>query len=247
MKKIAFGFMTWMLMLFLVSCNQAPQGTVEIGGLRKQVDSLSTLVNSMHEEFEILKYGLSKRGLSIEQMREEMEADTKVWDIPVGESAVLGNPNAKITIVEFSEFQCPYCSRIAPYLDTLMRKYPNDLRMIYKHFPLSFHQQATGAAAAAMAAQAQGKFWEYRFALAPHFRSLTDSTFLAVAQQVGLDLKRFQKEMAMDEAKQKRIDADLALGQKVGVKGTPNFYVNGKRMDRFSPDAIEAMLADLKK
>jgi protein-disulfide isomerase len=245
MKKL--GLLLLPLLFVSVSCNSVPQGAAGIGDLRVKYDSLANVVSKMNEEFEILKKGLEKRGVSIEQMRAEALAETKVWDIPVGQSGVIGNPNAPITIVEFSDFQCPYCTRIAPYLDTLMRKNPDKLRLIYKNFPLSFHAQAPAAAAAAMAAQAQGKFWEFRYAVAPHFKTLNDSIFVAVAKQIGVkDLAKFKKDMVLDATKQARIDADLKLGQEVGVQGTPNFFVNGKRMDRFSPEVIEEMIKNLK-
>ena len=246
MKKLAF-LMFPFLVLGVSSCNSAPASSVQLHDLRTKYDSLATVVYQINSDFEILKKGLEKRGLSIEQIRAEIEAENKVWDIPVGQSVILGNVNAPITIVEFSDFECPYCSRIAPYLDTLMKKYPDKIRMIYKFFPLNFHKESPSAAAAAMAAQMQGKFWEFRFAIASHNKELSPETFRAVAKQIGLNMEQFEKDMVLDAAKQARIDGDLALGQSVGVQGTPNFYVNGKRMDRFSPDVIEDMVAKLKK
>lgn len=230
------------LFLVSVSCN----ATVGQPNLQSKVDSLSAVVSKMSAEFEILKFGLEKRGLSIPQLKAEMEMESKVWDIPIGSSPIVGNPKAPITIVEFSEFQCPYCSRIAPYLDTLVRKYPDKIKLVYKHFPLSFHANAPAAAAASMAAQNQGKFWEFRYALAPRFKELNDTTFISVAKQVGLNIEKFKKDMTLDAAKQARIDEDVQLGAKVGVQGTPNFYVNGKRQDRFSPELIEQMIKELK-
>ena len=240
MKKIIMPLLA--LFLVVVSCN----ATVGDSHLGSKVDSLANSLQKLTEEFELLKWGLEKRGISIDQIRAEREAENKVWDLPVGTSPSIGNPKAPITIVEFSEFQCPYCSRVAPYLDSLLKKYPKELRLIYKHFPLSFHKDAPAAAAASMAAQNQGKFWEFRYALAPHYKELNDSTFLKVARQVGLNMEKFKKEMVLDAAKQARIDADFQLGVQVGVQGTPNFYINGKRQDRFSPDMIEKMIQELK-
>ena len=245
MKK--FAFLLLALLFVSVSCNSVPQGAAGTGDLKVKVDSLSAVVAKMSEEFELLKKGLEKRGVSIAQIRAEMEAETKVWDIPLSQSVVLGNPNAPITIVEFSDFQCPYCSRIAPYLDTLMKKHPDKIRMIYKFFPLSFHKNAPAAAAAAIAAQNQGKFWEFRFAIASHNNELADTTYISVAKKIGVkDIEKFKKDMVLDAAKQARINEEQQLGVTVGVQGTPNFYVNGKRMDRFSPDEIEQMIANLK-
>lgn len=234
------------LTVFLAACNQASAQSAQGGNnaaLAAKVDSLSTELNKIKQEFEILKYGLDKRGLSIEVMKVEMENDNKVWDIPDDDSPVFGNTkNPKVTIVEFTEFQCPYCSRIAPTIKDLMDKYPNDIKFVYKHFPLSFHANAKAAAAASIAAQKQGKFWEFRYALAPHSKELSEEMYLQVAKEIGLDLEKFKKDMVLDSAMEARIDKDYRLGVEVGVQGTPNFYVNGKRQDRFSPQMIEEMI-----
>ena len=231
----------------LSACNQASAQGGNNSKLAAKLDSVSTELAKMKEEFEIVKFGLEKRGISIEDMRQEMEMANKVWDIPVDDSPIFGNTtNPKLTIVEFTEFQCPYCSRIAPVIQDLMKKYPKDIKFIYKHFPLSFHQNAPAAAAASIAAQKQGKFWEFRYALAPHFRELTEETFLKVAKEVGLNIEQFKKDMVLDSAMQARIDKDFQLGVKVGVQGTPNFYINGKRQDRFSPQLVEEMLKEKK-
>lgn len=229
----------------LVACNQASAGG-SFGGQAK-LDSLEKNFNVLKEEFEVLKYALDKRGISLEDARKEMEMDNKVWDIPDEDSPVFGNTkNPKLTIVEFTEFQCPYCSRIAPVMQELNKKYPNEIKFVYKHFPLSFHANAQAAAASSIAAHKQGKFWEYRYALAPHSKELSDSVYVAVAKQIGLNVEQFKKDMVLDSAMIERINKDFQLGVKVGVQGTPNFYINGKRQDRFSPDLVEKMLKEAK-
>ena len=233
------------LVVGLVGCNQASAG----GSFNQQarLDSLEKDFKVVKEEFEIIKYALDKRGISLEQARAEMEADNKVWDIPDEDSPVFGNTkDPKLTIVEFTEFQCPYCSRIAPTMKELNQKYPDKIKFVYKHFPLSFHANAQAAAAASIAAHNQGKFWEFRYALAPHSRELSDSMYIAVAKEVGLDIEKFKKDMVLDSAMMARIDKDFQLGVKVGVQGTPNFYINGKRQDRFSPDLVEKLLKEAK-
>ena len=233
------------LVVGLVGCNQASAG----GSFNQQarLDSLEKDFKVVKEEFEIIKYALDKRGISLEQARAEMEADNKVWDIPDEDSPVFGNTkDPKLTIVEFTEFQCPYCSRIAPTMKELNNKYPDKIKFVYKHFPLSFHANAQAAAAASIAAHKQGKFWEFRYALAPHSRELSDSMYIAVAKEVGLDVEKFKKDMVLDSAMMARIDKDFQLGVKVGVQGTPNFYINGKRQDRFSPELVEKLLKEAK-
>lgn len=240
MKSIFFAA-SIVLVLSLTACNAATPGS---GASQSKVDSLATVVKTMSDEFEILKYGLEKRGLSIEQLRAEKEADEKVWDIPDGQSPTFGNlKNPKLTIVEFSDFQCPYCARIAPVMQDMMKKHGDQIKFVFKFFPLSFHKDAPAAAAASMAAQKQGKFWEFRYAVAAHNNELSPETFEKIAKDVGIkNIEQFKKDMVLDAEKQARIDADFQLGVKIGVQGTPNFFVNGKRQDRFSPDMIEEML-----
>ncbi|MCQ2063872.1 MAG: thioredoxin domain-containing protein [Fibrobacter sp.] len=244
MKRLSIVAMA-ILVASLVACNQASAG----GSFNQQarLDSLEKDFKQVKEEFEIIKYALDKRGISLEDARKEMEADNKVWDIPDEDSPVFGNTkNPKLTIVEFTEFQCPYCSRIAPTMQELNKKYPNEIKFVYKHFPLSFHSNAQAAAASSIAAQKQGKFWEYRYALATHSRELSDSMYVEVAKQIGLDVDQFKKDMVLDSAMIARIDKDFQLGVKVGVQGTPNFYINGKRQDRFSAELVEKMLKEAK-
>jgi protein-disulfide isomerase len=224
-----------LMFLALVSCEAA-----------KPSSSNDKLAAELAEVKSVLKKKI-KKGMrsSFEQVKQEIEKANKVWDLKLDQSPSIGNPKAKITVVVFSEFQCPYCARITPYLDSLSRTYPDKVRLVYKHFPLDFHQQAPAAAAAAMAAQKQGKFWDYKWKLAPHFSSLNEDTFVAVAQEVGLDVEQFKKDMVLDAEKQALITRDIDLGREVGVQGTPNFYVNGKRQDNFGPALIDQMLKDL--
>ena len=113
----------------LVACNQASAGGSF--GSQAKLENLEKEFNVLKEEFEVIKYALDKRGISLEQARAEMEADNKVWDIPDEDSPVFGNTkNPKLTIVEFTEFQCPYCSRIAPTMKELNQKYPDQIKFV---------------------------------------------------------------------------------------------------------------------
>ncbi len=248
MKRFSIAAVA-MLAASLVACNQASAGSAAISNnASARIDALEKKVAEMESNMEAIGYILEKRaGMSIEDAKKEMEEANKVWDIPVDESPVFGNAtNPKLTIVEFTEFQCPYCSRIAPVMKELMDKHPGEIKFVYKNFPLSFHPNARPAAAAAIAAQKQGKFWEFRYALAPHFRELSDSIYTAVAKEVGLNIEQFEKDRVLDDAMNARIDKDFNLGVKVGVQGTPNFYINGKRQDRFTPELVEKMLQEAK-
>jgi len=239
MKKIISLSLFFLIMVACEATKPSSQGSAA----QKKADSLA---QELAEVKTVLTYVL-ERGMnsSFEQVKQEIEKANKIWDLQIDASPSIGDPKAKIVIVEFSEFECPYCARIAPLLDSLVRAHPGKIRLVYKHFPLSFHANAPAAAAAALAAQNQGKFWEYRFELAPHFRSLNDSTFIAVAGKVGLNVEQFIKDMVLDKDKQAIIDRDMKLGMEAGVQGTPNFYVNGKRQERFGPALVDQLLKEL--
>jgi protein-disulfide isomerase len=143
---------------------------------------------------------------------------------------VRGLPSAKVTIVEFSDFQCPYCAKASVEVKLILNKYPKDVRFFFKQFPLDIHSQAAVAAEAALAAQAQGKFWEMHDKLYENFRSISRVRILEWAQQVGLDVTRFKKDL--DSHKYlARVTAEEKQGEDAGVAGTPTFYINGKKLN----------------
>jgi protein-disulfide isomerase len=139
-----------------------------------------------------------------------------------------GPANARITLVEFSDFQCPYCSIAIHELDAILAAYPKDVRLVFKQFPLSdLHPNATLAAHAALAANAQGKFWPMHDKLFANSRALTRSNMLKWAGEMQLDMKRFTADLDSPKLKQDVV-RDVAEGEKAGVDGTPTVFVNGK-------------------
>jgi protein-disulfide isomerase len=144
--------------------------------------------------------------------------------IPAGNSPSMGPENAKVTIIEFSDFQCGFCKRGSDTMKELLEKYPNDLRVVFKNLPRQ--PRAMPAAKAAMAAGKQGKFWEMHDALLNNQRNLTDAFFLAEAKRLELDVDKFRKDME-SEAVANQIKDDIALAEQHGVQGTPGFFVNG--------------------
>ncbi len=138
-----------------------------------------------------------------------------------------GPATAKVTIVEFSDFQCPFCARVNPTLDQIRTTYPDDVRIVFRHSPLPFHPNAAPAAEAAVAAEWQGKFWEMHDKLFANQQALERAGLEARAAELGLDLPAFRQ--ALDtHAPKARVDADLALGKMIGVRGTPTFFIDGR-------------------
>ncbi len=147
--------------------------------------------------------------------------------IPVNGSPTRGPNDARITLVEFSDFECPYCSIAVGEVNTIMNAYPKDIKLIYKQFPLSMHPHAPLAAAASLAANQQGKFWQMHDALFKNFRKLSRENILAMAKEIGLDMTKFTADL--DSPKyQAEVQKDVADGETAGVYGTPSFFVNGK-------------------
>lgn len=148
--------------------------------------------------------------------------------IPTAGSPVRGPTGAALTLVEFSDFQCPYCYIAVGKLDEVLKAYPGKIKLIFKQFPLDTHSQAALAAAAAIAAHRQGKFWPMHDALFAHRRELSRRSILALAVNTGLDMKRFEADLDSPETK-KAIASDIEDGDRAGVEGTPSIYINGRK------------------
>ena len=175
-------------------------------------------------------------GKSPDQVRAEIQkvADTPppVLEDPV-KISIAGDPvqgpdNAKVTIVEFSDFQCPYCSQAVAQARAVLKSFPKDVRLVFKQFPLDFHAQAEFGAEAALAAQAQGKFWEMHDRLYAGFPDLSRKTVLGYAKAIGLDMNRFTAEVDSHKYKA-RVTAEEHEGEEAGVGGTPTFFINGRK------------------
>jgi protein-disulfide isomerase len=154
--------------------------------------------------------------------------------IDVGEAPIRGKKDAKITIVEFSDFQCPFCGRGAKIVDEVLKLYPNDVRVAFKHYPLPFHNDAKPAAKAAYAAGKQGKFWEMHDLMFQNQDSLNPPSFMKWAQQLGLNTEKFQSDMN-SEAATKVVESDMQAGMQNGVRGTPAFFINGVMLSGAQP------------
>jgi protein-disulfide isomerase len=170
-----------------------------------------------------------------------------VQQLPVNNSAVHGAENALVTITLFDDFQCPYCARLVPTLDKVLAAYPKQVRVVYKHFPLGMHKFAKAAAIASLAARNQGKFWPLHDQLFANYNKLNDALIRELAESVGLDMVRFDKDMA-DPALQREVAADTQLGTQAGVRGTPAVYINGKQLKDRSFKGFKQMIdSELKK
>ena len=162
--------------------------------------------------------------------------------IPTLGSPVTGPANARITLVEFSDFQCPYCSKAVTQINATLKAYPNDVRLIFKQYPLDSHPAAAISAAASLAAHAQGKFWPMHDVMFANRQKLSRQAILGWAKDIGLDMKRFTADLDSD-AIRKAVLRDQADGDKAGVEGTPTVFLNGQKYNGdLAPDAIKPVI-----
>jgi protein-disulfide isomerase len=161
-----------------------------------------------------------------------------VWMVPVGSSPVRGPKSALVTIVEFGDYQCPYCKKAEATVSALLKSYGNDVRLVWKNEPLAFHPRAEPAAQAALEARAEKGdtgFWDAHDKLFAA-SALEDSDLLAAVQAAGVDPKKAMAAISGHKY-QRQIDADTDLGDDVQANGTPHFFINGRRMVGAQPEA----------
>ena len=159
-----------------------------------------------------------------------------------GDHPQRGGDNAPVTIVEYSDFQCPYCRKAETSLKQVMKKYGDRVRVVYMDFPLKFHQDAMEAAIAARCADEQGQFWAYHDALFESPSGISDPALKTTAAQLGLDRMSFDR--CLDQRKYRdAVVADLDQGKAAGADGTPYFVVNGVPMSGDQPaSAFESVI-----
>src|SRR5256712_2877885 len=165
------------------------------------------------------------------------------YKIDTSRNPLRGPKEAPVTIVEFSDFQCPYCAGLQSTLDQVLKAFPKEVNLVYKQFPLNIHQYARQAAVASMAAHQQGKFWQLHDRMFQNFSAINEENIKKEAKEVGLNMAEFEKVMQAggpELAGQK----DIADGAAARVLGTPTLFVNGKRMQERPFEAFKKTILD---
>lgn len=167
------------------------------------------------------------------------------------DSPMLGKTEAPVTIVEFADFQCPGCAALRPAVKQMVAEYPEHVRLVFRHFPLTnIHQHAMAASQVAAAAGAQGKFWEMHdliFQKQSEWSQADQPNFTQYAEGLGLNIEQFNRDLEQGTYKS-IVERDMSDGQRLGVRGTPTLFINGKQfVGNFSLDnlrkAIESQLS----
>jgi len=155
-----------------------------------------------------------------------------------------GNMDADLVIVEYGDYQCPYCGAAYPILKKLMSQFGDQIKFVFRNFPLSeMHQYARAAALAAEAAGLQGKFWEMHDAIYENQRALNEMLLMKLAEKLKLNIPQFEEDIKSPKLAEK-VDADFESGVMSGVNGTPSFYVNGKKFDGGAEDLLQLISAE---
>jgi len=195
------------------------QASSELAALRSSLGSLPTVANAAT--------GRANRP------RQRPDPNRR-YSVNTEGAPTRGLKSAKVSIVEFSDFQCPFCGRVTPTLQKIEKEYGDRVRIVFKHLPLSIHPKAPAAHAAAEAAHRQGKFWEMHDRIFANQRALEPDIFEGYAEAIGLDMDRYRVDIASADVK-KRIDADMSEARRLGVTGTPGFFLNGRFVSGAQP------------
>ena len=184
-------------------------------------------------------------GASADQIRhayKERFDPSMVKTLPIDGSPTRGPDDARVTIVEFADFECPHCREAVPQIDAVLAAHPGKVRLIYKSYTLPFHAHGEPAARAAFAAASQGKFWEMEHLLFERQQNLEAADLDRYAHMLNLDVPKWKIEMDAP-AVSERIAHDHQLGEEMKLKGTPTIYINGRELDVEQDESLESRVA----
>ena len=226
----------WVVMAVVTAlgCGATPQ---DIEELKKDQKDVLAKLDALTAEVKKIQTAAAARPAAPGQ-----PDPNKVYALTVGSSPIKGPTDAKVTITEFSDYQCPFCAQADALIEQVLAAYPKDVRFVYKQFPLtSIHPNAMPASKAALAAGKQGKYWEMHKVLFQNSRALGADQLKEYAKQVGLDVPKWEADMN-SQAITDQINAEMREATSAEVRGTPSIFVNGKRLQNRSMDGFKTMI-----
>jgi protein-disulfide isomerase len=203
----------------------------DIRSLQDEVQKIKSELQSLRKEFRQL--APSRTEGNNRQVIPENKPDTNVYDINIGSSPTLGLDNAPVTIVEFSDFQCPFCVKEYPKIKQVMAEYPGKIRLVFKNFPLNFHKQAFAVHAVtefALLQKGPDAFWKLRDIIMTDPEKIDTATLRGYAQKLDLDLDELDKLWADEKTIGELLKADKELAAKCNVNSTPAIFINGRKL-----------------
>jgi protein-disulfide isomerase len=220
-------------------------------------DSFKTVIDAqLKRANQVLASGVSRKDLYETLIKDGMTAPAPTPQQPArepppqarnvdpGDGPAIGGKKPKVTIVEWSDFQCPFCGRVEPTLKQIRETYKDDVKLVWRNEPLPFHPNAMPAAKAAMAAAKQGKFWQMHDLMFAHQTELSDAKYEEWAKQIEVNMSKWKSDKDSPEIAA-AIAKDSSYGQSVGADGTPAFFVNGKFISGAMPfDTFKAIIDD---
>jgi protein-disulfide isomerase len=201
----------------------------EVAGLRREVHALSQQIQTLSTEIKNDKGNAEANSKSAAKNK----IDTTVYEIEVGSSPVLGPKDAPVTIVEFTDLQCPFCAREYPTLKEILQQYTGKVRLVFKHYPLAFHTKAKPAhAAAELVYRKAGSdaFWKMQYMLLADPNKIEITELRNYAKSIGVDMYNFDKVMGSQTMMDELLKADKAMAIKCKVQATPTILVNGLKL-----------------
>ncbi|MCX8202556.1 MAG: DsbA family protein [Candidatus Micrarchaeota archaeon] len=217
--------------------------------LSKKVSSLSSEITALKNETTYLKNSLTTSPIDLNKKINDSNVSSKLvmfgnYTFDLTGLEPRGNPDAPITIIEYSDFQCPFCSKVQPTIEQILKDYDGKVKIYYEQFPLTqIHPNAQKAAEASLLAAEQGKFWEYHDILFKNQDKLDVKYLKEYASQLGLDAEKFN--YGLDSGiKAQTVNKNLQEGIKNGVQGTPTFFINGHILTGAQPYSVFKQIID---
>jgi protein-disulfide isomerase len=205
-----------------------PETPVSIAQCVKEQRPCKTCLPAAQYLLKQVKAGRAKKDRE-DAFRMRFDA-SKVKTLSVDGSPSLGPPDAPVTIVEWADFECPFCRLVYPLLEDVVKRFDGQVRLVYKFYPLGSHPHGEIAARAAVAAMNQGKFWEMHHTLFDNQERLEQADLERYAKELRLDVVKFRKDLTSDETSA-RIEKDKQQAEGVGLEGTPMIFINGREVD----------------
>ncbi len=205
----------------------------ELRVIRKEMSNLHKELKAIRADLKKVLKEVSKDSNNNQARRKK--PDTTVYNVNIGSSPTLGPTDAPVTIVEFSDLQCPYCVKEYPKLKQMLKEYPGKVKVVFKHYPLKFHKKAKPAHAAAELAKLQGgpeKFWKIHDMIMDNPKDLEIADLRGYAQTIGMDLAGFDKVVADEKQIDELLKADMAEARRCKVTATPTILINGLKMSK---------------
>jgi protein-disulfide isomerase len=244
-RPVSMGAVLCLVLGLVAGC--ASTESAEKGGA--EGDSAQLECDSARAQ-KVLTYCASPRAAELGRRTAETRRQiaTGSWEhpLPVGDSPTKGAENGAVTVLIFADIECPFCAKGHDVMEKLRERYPDEVRLVYKHMPLSIHDRARPASRAALAAREQDKFWEFLERAYAQQDRLTDEDFAEIASEAGLDVDKWRRDLRENkEAYDRQIDRDMELAASLGVSGTPTFAINGVVIPGLAPPAAFAQFAEM--